>query len=108
MTGSQADWSATLKEFTNRNAGRRTVLEIDSIDIGAQEAEQDYPLKGVTFDPRDQRVQIMVGEEGSLERHLTHSIGNLEQIDVLRRADGRDEALRIVHGNGSQTLLVLR
>jgi hypothetical protein len=108
MTGLQADWSATLKEFTNRNAGRRTVLEIDSIDIGAQEEEQDYPLKGVTFDPRDQRVQIMVGEEGSVERHLTHSIGNPEQIDVLRRADGRDEALRIVHGNGSQTLLVLR
>jgi hypothetical protein len=108
MTGSQADWSATLKEFTNRNAGRRTVLEIDSIDIGAQEEEQDYPLKGVTFDPRDQRVQIMVGEEGSVERHLTHSIGNPERIDVLRRADGRDEALRIVHGNGSQTLLVLR
>lgn len=108
MTGSHADWNLTLKEFTHRNAGRRTVLEIDSMDIGAQEEEQDYPLKGVTFDPRDQRVQIMVGEEGSVDRHLTHSIGNPEHIDVVRRPDGRDQALRIVHTNGSQTLLVLR
>jgi hypothetical protein len=108
MTATPAEWNLTLKEFTHRNAGRRTVLEIDSMDIGAQEEEQDYPLKGVTFDPRDQRVQIMVGEEGSVERHLTHSIGNPQHIDVLRWPDGRDQALRIVHANGSQTLLVLR
>lgn len=108
MTGTQEDWAATLRDFTNRNAGRRTVLEIDSMEIGAQEEEQDYPLKGVTYDPRDRRVQIMVGEEGSVSQHLTHSIGDPEQIDVLRRPDGRDQALRIVHSNGSQTLLVLR
>lgn len=108
MTGTQEDWTVTLRDFTNRNAGRRTVLEIDSMDIGAQEEAQDYPLKGVTYDPRDRRVQIMVGEEGSVNQHLTHSIGDPEQIDVLRRPDGRDQALRVVQGNGSQTLLVLR
>jgi hypothetical protein len=108
MLEQRADWNQTLQEFTNRNAGRRTTLEIDSLDIGAQEEEQDYPLKGVTFDPRDQRVQIMLGEAGSVDQHLTHSIGDAEWIDVLRRPDGRDAALCIVHGGGGQTLLRLR
>jgi hypothetical protein len=98
------DWAAELNEFTNRNAGRRTILEIDAPEYGAQPEETDYPLKGVVFDPRDRRIQIMLGEAGSFDRHLTHSIEAATRIDVLRGRDGRDEALRIQH-RGGQTLL---
>ncbi|MGH7500232.1 MAG: DUF5335 family protein [Longimicrobiales bacterium] len=106
MKSEHADWTETLKEFTDRNAGRRTTLEIDSLTLGAQEEERDYPLKGVTFDHRDQRIQIMLGEAGSVSQHLTHSIEDAKRIDVVRRADGRDAALCIVHAGG-QTLLRL-
>lgn len=97
------EWAETLQEFTNRNAGRRTVLEVDAPELGAQREEIDYPLWGVAYDPRDGRVEIMLGEQGSVEQHLTHSVVAPESIDVLTD-HGRDRALRIVHESG-QTLL---
>jgi hypothetical protein len=102
----RAGWARELKAFTDRNAGRRTVLEIDGPDLGAQREEQDYPLRGVAYDPRDGRVEIMLGEQGSVDRHLTHTIDNAEAIDVLRGKDGRDVALRI-QSDGTQALLKL-
>jgi hypothetical protein len=104
MTETQVeDWAASLRAFSNRNAGRRTILEVDAPEYGAQAEEVDYPFWGVSFDPRDGRIQIMLGEQGSVDQHLTHSIDAPDRIDVLSDA-GRDRALRVVHGNG-QTLL---
>ncbi|HVX40103.1 MAG TPA: universal stress protein [Gemmatimonadaceae bacterium] len=98
------DWSDALDEFTRRNAGRRGVLEVDDPEIGAQAQEHDYPLLGATYDPADACVDIMLGELGDVQRHLTRSIGNVSAIDVLTDEKGRDIALRIAHGAG-QTLL---
>jgi hypothetical protein len=98
------DWDATLRAFTHRNAGRRTILEIDAPEVGAQEEETDYPFWGASWDPRDHRIQIMLGEQGSTEQHLTHSIEGAREIGVLRDDAGRDRALRVVH-DGGQTLL---
>ncbi|HUF67994.1 MAG TPA: DUF5335 family protein [Longimicrobiales bacterium] len=102
-TVQSAEWVARLHAFTNRNAGRRTIMEIDIPEYGAQASETDYPLWGVAFDPRDGRVQIMLGEQGSVEQHLTHSVVSPEGIEILTEG-GRDRALRIAHGGG-QTLL---
>jgi nucleotide-binding universal stress UspA family protein len=98
------EWSSALDEFTRRNIGRRGVLEVDDPEIGAQAQEHDYPLLGATYDPHDARVELMFGELGDLDRHLSRSIGNVDRIDVLRDDEGRDLALRIGHGAG-QTLL---
>ncbi len=98
-----ARWADELREFTNRNAGRRTVLEVDGPDYGAQKEEFDYPFRGVAFDARDGRVQIMLGDQASVEHHLTHSIQDPTKIDILRDG-GRDKALRVVHGD-AQTVL---
>jgi hypothetical protein len=99
-------WIRELQQFTNRNAGRRTVLEIDDADVGAQEEERGYPLRGVAYDPQDDRVEIMLGDQATVERRLTHSVEDVTDIDILRGKDGRDLALRVVHG-GTQTLLKL-
>ena len=98
------EWTRALDEFTRRNVGRRGVLEVDDPEIGAQAQEHDYPLLGATYDPHDGRVELMFGELGDLDRHLSRSIGNVGRIDVLSDEKGRDIALRIGHGAG-QTLL---
>lgn len=103
----RGEWVAGLKRFTDRNAGRRTVLEEDAPDLGAQSEERNYPLRGVAFDPRDDRVAIMLGELASVDRHLTHSIGRPLTIDLLQDSLGRDAALRITHGGDGQTVLRL-
>jgi hypothetical protein len=99
-----ARWAARLQEFTDRNASRRTVIEIDDPAIGAQDLEADYPLRGVAYDPRDGRIEIMLGDLGDPASHMTHSIEEVSELAVFEATDGRDELLRIAHPGG-QTLL---
>lgn len=101
-----ADWVVALREFTLRNAGRPTTLEVDEPDLGVQRPERDLPLRGVSYDPRDRRVEIMLGDMGLEGAHLTHGIGGVGSIDLLVGDDGRDRVLRIA-GDGRQTLLRL-
>ena len=98
------DWSKELDEFTRRNLGRRGALEVDDPELGAQAQEHDYPLLGASYDHHDGRVELMFGELGDVQRHLTRGIGGVSGIDILANDRGRDLALRIEHGAG-QTLL---
>jgi len=98
------EWTSQLDEFTRRNVGRRGVLEVDDPELGAQAQEHDYPFLGATYDRHDGRVELMLGELGDVQRHLTRGIGSVSGIDVLTNERGRDLALRIAHGAG-QTLL---
>lgn len=98
------DWAVGLQAFTQRNAGRRTILEEGVAAGGYRAAEQDYPLWGVSWDPRDSRVQIMLGEQGSVDRHLTRSIPAARSIDRVRDREGRERGLQITHGGGGTRL----
>lgn len=100
------EWVDELKAFTNRNAGRRTTLEVDAPDLGAQHEERGYPLRGVAYDPRTGAVEIMVGDMGSLERRLTHMISGVTDVEIQSGKDGRDRALRVAQGE-TQTVLTL-
>ncbi len=102
---SSRDWAPALKRFTNRNAGRRAVLEIGDIGLGAQEIG-GAALRGVAWDPRDGRIEIMLGEQADVDRHLTHTIVCPVCVDLLVAEDGRDRVLRILSAEG-QTLLRL-
>lgn len=99
-------WADLLDDFTRANHGRTTELEIDDPEIGAQAQEEDYPLVGVSYDPHDARVEIMLGRTGRGEPHLSRGIGEVSSVDVLTDASGRDLALRLRHGRG-QTILSL-
>ena len=100
----ESAWAIELHKFTNRNAGRSTRLEIDSPDFGAQAQELGYPLRGIAYDSRDDRVLITLGDQSSTARHLTHAIEKAQAIFVLVDLRGRDEAIAIAQKN-SQTLL---
>ena len=71
------EWASELDAFTERHAQRPTVIEVDSPQFGAQEQAHDYPLRGVVYDHRDERISIMLGEVEGTEPHLTHSIAGL-------------------------------
>ncbi len=99
----QGLWSALLREFTARNAGRLTKLEVDDPEIGAMTEASGYPLVGVDYDHKDGKLSIMLGYTRSTERHLTRGISDPQSISVLR-VRGRDAALSVAH-DGGQTLL---
>ncbi len=100
----EAAWSEMLDVFTQRNVGRRTILEVDDLEIGAQAQEYNYPLIAAMYDGRERRLQLMLGDRTANGRHLCRSIGGVVGVDVLTDAHGHDVALRLEHG-GSQTLL---
>jgi hypothetical protein len=100
------EWASTMQEFTDRNASRRTVLEVDSPDAGVQEEELEFPLKGVAYDPRDDRFEIMLGDGAGTTTHLTHEVARPRRVEIVRSTDYRDLALWITQDRGG-TLLVL-
>jgi nucleotide-binding universal stress UspA family protein len=102
----RARWNEVLDDFTRQNSGRRTRLEVDDPDLGAQAQEEDYPLRGTSYDPHDQRVEIMLGELGTGKPHISRSIGDVEALEILTEKGGKDIALRVLHGGG-QTILTL-
>jgi len=97
-------WGALLDDVSRANAGRRVRLEVDDPELGAQAQENDYPLRGIAYDPHDEHVAIMLGVARSGASHLSRSIGNISSIDVLTDSEGHDLAVRLRHGEG-QTLL---
>jgi nucleotide-binding universal stress UspA family protein len=99
-----AVWAELLTSFGRRNAGRRTILEVDDLELGAQAQEYNYPLLGTTYDLRSASVELMLGDTGIGGRHLTRRIGGVSAVDVLTDGAGTDVALRVQHGT-SQTLL---
>jgi small ligand-binding sensory domain FIST len=104
MTGQT--WAVRLQEFSRRNAGRTTRLEIDHDELGAQWQEVALTLRGVGVDPRNGRIEIMLDDGERMGAHLTHSIRQATDVAVLCGADGRDTTLRIAHPGG-QSLLTL-
>lgn len=97
-------WTRLLADFSRRNGGRRTILEVDDIDLGAQAQEYNYPLLGASYDARDGRLALMFGDRSAGGRHLSRSIGDVAGVDIHTDGAGHDIALRILHGT-SQTLL---
>ena len=108
LTLDQARWGEVLDDFTRRNTGRRTRLEVDDPELGAQMQEGEYPLLGVTFDPVDQHIEIMLGELGAGEPHLSRSVAGVDSLDVLTDRDDQDIALRLRHGDGQTILTLIR
>jgi nucleotide-binding universal stress UspA family protein len=92
--------TAELQEFTRRNTGRRGTLEIDDAGLDAQAQVFDFPFLGVDWDRNDQLVEIMLGDAQPAGRRLTHSVGGVTSISVMRNHRGRDLGLRIAHGTG--------
>ncbi len=99
----KSEWPARLKTFTERNAGRHCRIEVDDPAIGSQAQAFDYPLRGVAFDRRDDRLEIMLGDSsGAL--HLSRGISGVTSLSLVVDEGGRDRLLRISYADG-QTLL---
>jgi len=101
-------WVKELNDFTKVNAGRHTTLEVDDPELGPQESGRDFPLWGVDYDPKKDRIEIMLGRSGTVEGHLTHSIPAPQEIRIIRREDGRAEALHIQCRGGKVVLRIHR
>ena len=92
-------------DFTRRNAGRRTELEVHD-ELGAQTIASGFPLLGMDYEREGSRVDVMLGDAAGTERHLRHTVRQATRLEVHRAPDGRDGALRVTDRTG-EILLTL-
>jgi nucleotide-binding universal stress UspA family protein len=104
-SGRPRDWIEALDGFTRRNGGRPATIEIDDPGLGAQVLGRGYALNGVTYDPHDRRVEIMLADPGNPLRHVMHSIPDVESVAMTVDAS-RHEVLELRHGRGHTLVLV--
>jgi hypothetical protein len=88
--------------------GRRTTLELDDPEVGAQQCGKNFPLWGVDYDPRRDRINIMLGRSGTVEGHLTHSIPGPRDLRVETDDRGLAQALQIRLEKGQIVLRIHR
>jgi hypothetical protein len=98
------EWSGALDAFSRRNAGRVVDLDVYDLDVGAQVEARGCMLHGAVYDPRDQRVELMLSLQPDGLSHLTRTIPSAKSIAVRGTPHAGDEALEIRHGRG-QTVL---
>lgn len=104
-TTDRAKWTSLLNGVTSRNTGRRVRIEIDDPTFGAQVQGAGLQFRGVVYDARDRRVDVMLNDGVPGARHLTRTIADVDNVALSTRPDGRDEALQIRSGIGS-TLVI--
>src|SRR5439155_991286 len=62
------EWARILSEFTTRNAGRRTRLEVDDPSLGVQIQETGYSLMSAAWDHRERHIDLRLGVPWVMER----------------------------------------
>jgi hypothetical protein len=102
-----AEWEPLLHTLSQRNRGRRTVVEVDDLLMGAQVLESGYVLRNVAYDPGTKRIELSVGDAAQNDRRITRVIGGVNSVAIEADANGRDVGLRISHGGGQTALTFL-
>jgi hypothetical protein len=97
-------WEREMVAFTDRNAMRPAVVEIDTVPGGIQREVQGLQLTGVYYDHRDDQFGVTL--RGSGRTHLTHAIRAPSRIDVLQQGCG--EVLAVAHDDGQTLIWVTR
>ncbi|HUF13938.1 MAG TPA: universal stress protein [Longimicrobiales bacterium] len=95
-------WADRLAGFDRRNRNQPVQVEEDTLALGVQREVDGLELTGVSYDPKDDRVTVMVEGEGA--EHLTHTIRAPDSIDVTDAAGG--EVLRVAHSGGQALIQV--
>ena len=101
-----SDWSRRLREFSARNACRRTLLEshepLADREVGAKAS--DAPFLGATYDPWDGRIRIMFGDATGVPYYRTDAISDATDLAIVTDAAGRETAMRIKRPSGEVVL----
>ena len=96
-------WKSYFEVMSDALIGKWAEVEVASLDLGDQIVAEWVPLLGVTYDDKDDLVDVALGGENQ----LNHLIRRPAQIEVVDDADGlRSIAIRT--GDGTVQVLKLK
>ena len=96
----KSEWADELIRLWRAMDGKEVMVEVEALKLGDQIEAEHVPLKGLSYDPKDDVVQMWVGDIG-------HTIHCPTKID-LAYADGKLSAIDITDTDGEQHLLRLK
>jgi len=106
MTIPPSDWSRRLREFSARNACRRSIWELREplADRGEGEAAPAGPFLGATYDAWEGRLRVMLGDASGVPYCRTSAITDATDLEIVTDAAGRETAMRIKRPSGEVVL----
>lgn len=91
-------WADALARLWKQLDGKKVQVEVEALKLGDQIEAEHVPLKGLSYDPRDNVVQVWVGE-------IDHLIHRPEKIIVVLDDDGKLVGIDITDAEGEQHLI---
>lgn len=89
-----------LASFAARHRGHPCTVEVNRRDIGAHAIGHHLQLAGMSYEGPSRTLTMMFGPSAEPGQHLTHQVHGCESAEVMMDATGREQALRVRHGDG--------
>ncbi len=101
-----SDWGRRLREFSARNACRRTIWERTEplADREVGDSTPAGPFLGASYDPWEGRIRIMFGDATGVPYYRTNAISDATDLAIVTDAAGRVTAMRIKRPSGEVVL----
>lgn len=99
----RARWLDELARFTEHNAGRLAMLEIDDTELGSQVVARGIAFRGADYDWHGDAIELTFGGSGPAGAHLAHVIRGATSIAVQHGREA-DRVLRVGHDHGQALL----
>lgn len=94
-------WQPYFEAMSDVLLGKRAELEVATLDLGNQIVAERVPLLGITYDSKDDLVDVSLGGQNQ----LNHLIRQPSQIEIVTGVDGLS-SIAIMSRDG--TVQVLR
>jgi uncharacterized protein YuzE len=104
MAAEQIDrirWAPFFDNITKSLIGKQAEIEIASLDLGDQIEAQWAPLIGITYDEKDDLIEIALEE-------LDHMIRSPRQVFIDYAVGGIVAAIEIIDADGNRQIVKLK
>ena len=96
-------WKSYFEAMSDVLIGKWAEVEVSSLDLGDQIVAEWIPLLGITYDDKDDLVDVSLGSENQ----LNHLIRRPTQIEIVDETDGL-RSIAITTGDGTVQVLKLK
>jgi len=96
-------WKSYFEAMSHVLIGKLAELEVAALDLGDQIVAERLPLLGITYDAKDDLVDVSLGGENQ----LNHLIRHPSQIEIVEDVDGV-RSIAVTSGDGTVQVLRLR
>jgi hypothetical protein len=100
------EWVSFFDSLSRIHEDEPIRIEILRADIGAQIEIGGIPLDGFAADLKGGAAVITIAAGSRPDDHLAHLVSDPQHVRILRGPSGDDEALEIMGGDESTTLVI--